>query len=80
MSIINTANSTLTGGARNAAAATLRATRGGTGLLAKAGSLAASGLKLFAGLSPIGKAATLAVGALGVSKLVGGHPAGQRVG
>jgi len=79
MSIINRANTFLTGAATNGAGRLAGAAAGG-GLLGKVASLAASGLKLFAGLTPIGKAATLAVGALGVSKLVGGSSAAQRVG
>lgn len=76
---VNTANAALTSGATNLAGrATGFAARGG--ILGKAAGLVGSGLKLFAGLSPIGKAATLAVGALGLKAAVSSHPAGNRVG
>ena len=79
MSIINTANTFLTSGATNLAGrATGAAARGG--LLGKALGLAAKGLTAFAGLTPIGKAATLAIGAIGLSKLTSSHPAAGRVG
>lgn len=74
-----TANTTLTSGATGLAAkATGLAAKGG--ILGKVAGLAAKGLSMFAGLTPWGKAATIAVGALGLKSLVSSHPAGSRVG
>ncbi|MCA9549558.1 MAG: hypothetical protein KC933_05940 [Myxococcales bacterium] len=75
---VGTANTFLTGGATNLAGkATAAAARGG--LLGKALGLAAKGLTAFAGLTPLGKAATIAVGAIAASKLTSSHPANSRV-
>jgi hypothetical protein len=79
MSIINSANTFLTSGATNLAGrAATGAARGG--IIGKALGLAARGLTAFAGLTPLGKAATIAVGAIGLSKLTSSHPANGRVG
>ena len=82
MSIIDTANSRLTSGATNLAGrATNLASKGG--ILGKAAGLIGSGLTFFAKMTPVGKAATIAVAALGANSLLNrgsSHPAGQRVG
>jgi len=74
-----TANATLTSGATGLAGrAAGLASKGG--ILGKIAGVAAKGLGMFANLTPWGKAATLAVGALGLKSLVSSHPAGGRVG
>jgi hypothetical protein len=49
-----------------------------TGFLAKAAGFLGKGLAMFAKFTPIGKAATIAVGLIGAKALLSSHPANGR--
>ena len=79
MSIVSTTNTALTSGAtRGVARLGTVASKGG--ILGKIAGFLGKGLKFFANMSPWGKIATIAMGALTVSSAVKSHPASRRVG
>lgn len=73
-----TANTALTGAATGGAAKAAAFGASKTGFLAKIAGWAATGLKAFAGFTPIGKAATIAIGLIGAKSLLSSHPANGR--
>ncbi len=75
---VTTANTALGGAATSGAAKAAAFGASKTGFLAKAAGFLASGLTKFAAFTPIGKAATIAVAAIGAKALLSSHPANGR--